>query len=181
MHLSDLGLLGNALRTWHRIEALRKDPYCGYITIRARDKQSRWFVPVCHSDWEIYSSAGGKHYFTYGQELQRIWEDGGPDSSAFYFQEIPHPGSIRVANIEVGRIDFAPYFGLAGYIERYTTEPVRGIRERNRELTGLALSKTLEHVLRPESIEELYGIWDRYPEAIIEATEFSHRVGKEKK
>ena len=98
---------------------------------------------------------------------------GGPGEQGFFFQEVPSPGLLRNANLEAGCFEGV---GLSVVAERFTTNPVRGIRERGLTYQGLRATHFMWS-LRPDSLEMLQDIWLEHPAAIIEATEFSRPVG----
>lgn len=162
--LSKRGLLGNFLRSWETPLDVEWSGYSGYLTIRARQKQSPWFVPVVFP--------GCLH-----SQLAEIAVQGGPGAEGFYFQEIPDPGLRRAANVEARILDT----GLYLHIECNTFNPLRGIATsqppRTIPFDGLSAVMKLKQSLRPESVEMLNDIWERYPSVTIEATEFGARCG----
>lgn len=159
--LSRAGLLGNFLRQWDTLLDLTMSDYSGWLTIRARAKQSEWFIAAVESGMVR-------------DALRNILLRGGPPASAFFFQEIPEPGTPRMANIEAMR---DAHRHTICYIENDTTEPVRGIRDRCLPVYGAAALMQLRRFLSPTSYDDLQAIWDQYPDAIIEATEFAVPVG----
>jgi hypothetical protein len=167
-NLSQRGLLGNFFKSYQTLEELEASGYQGFLTIRARDKQSKWFVPVTTpkpqspGDPDIYS------------ELYAIKTAGGPGPESFYFQQIPSPDTKRVANIEASYI----LGKFAAYIETDTMEPVRGIRERAPLYYDLEARMKLQSRLSAYSMDTLDELWAAYPGSIIEAVEFSAACGE---
>lgn len=162
--LLETGCYGNYLKTWQTLHDLTMSGYTGWLTIRAREKGSPWFVSEVHSG-EPLSMA-----------LQAIRLRGGPAQEAFYFQQVPNPGAHRVMNLE-GGYDSIDTFELDLVIETDVTTPVRGIRERGRRVKGAVAWATLRSRLHPGSVDDLISLWESYPDAIIEATEFSSPCG----
>ncbi len=162
MSLSNRGRLGNYLRSWDTAEQAIADGYQGFITIRARAKQSPWFVPVVGINPACWRLA-----------FNEIRDKGGPGPAEFYVQEIPAPGTLRVMNLEAHLTER----GLEMTYEGYTTNPLRGIHGRGRPIAGLAAVIMLKAMVTNASWEMLGEIWDEHPTSIIEATEFSTPVG----
>ncbi len=96
-----------------------------------------------------------------------------------FIQEIPCPDARRVIQFEAM---LGPGWPGAGagvelFYELESTEPVRGIRERCKTASGLMAQSLLRTYLSEASYETLMGIWDQYPTAIVEFTEFSAPCG----
>lgn len=162
--LSQRGLLGNYLRTFGTLpEAYKSKAPC--FTIRSTSKQSPYFVPVVERN----------KLLTTVHELYKA----GAYAHDIYFQGIPAPDTNRVIQFEAM---LGPQWDGAGagvelFYELDTTQPVRGIRERCKTASGLKAQVILRTLLEPRSYDTLMDIWDRYPTAIIEASEFSRPVG----
>lgn len=156
--LSQAGLLGNFLRTWKSVDDVPED--VPWLTIQSTLPASPNFVPVVFQ-------------FSLTQEVNRLRE-AGVSPETIYYREIPHPDAGRVANIEVMLDDRC---GMYLHLEPNTTNPVRGIRERTRPLYGAAARVVLKDVIGEESYEQLYALWEHYPNAVIEATQFSIACG----
>jgi hypothetical protein len=159
--LSRAGRLGNYLRSWDTPAAVEASGYRGFLTIRSRTPSSRWFVAEVH-------------YLDLERVLGKIARCGGPDASAFYFQEVPAPGTRRIANLEAMLTER----GVFLYFERDTMNPVRGIRERGSCVDGgLRAQAVLRSLLSPGSYDTLQEIWSEHPTSIIEATEWAAPCG----
>lgn len=157
--LSQAGVLGNYLRTWPSMtEALASN--VPWLTIQGTTPASEYFVPVVRRDDLIKTVCG-------------LWDRGATEAD-IYYREIPDPQARRVANIEVMLDDSC---GMYLHLETETTNPVRGIRERTKPLYGPGARLMLKAVIGEQSYETLYALWENYPTAIIEATQFSRSCG----
>lgn len=105
-------------------------------------------------------------------ELAIIELSGGGGPENYFFQQIPDPASVRNMNLE-GMLSER---SMSLYFERFTTSPVRGIRDRARFVEGLVALEAFK-LLEMSSQETLRDIWAQYPDSIIEATEFDRPVG----
>jgi len=156
--LSQAGLLGNFLRTWKYVDDIPGD--VPWLTIQSTITASPNFVSVVSK-------------FSLARELDALKQAGVPEETV-YFREIPDPQARRVANIEVMLDDLC---GMYLHLEPETVNPVRGIRERTSPLYGASARVTLKAVIGEESYETLYDLWEHYPTAVIEATQFSRSCG----
>ncbi len=163
-NLSQRGLLGNFLPVWNDIDAALASG-CQWFTIQSHQKESPWFEAIV-GIYQLKSHAAGM--------ISR-----GAPAKEMYFREIPPPDTIR-------KIQFEAYLGpsWAGdgsgvnlFYELDTTKPVRGIRERCSTASGLKAQAILRAYLEPSGYDTLMDIWDRYPTAIVEASEFGTAVG----
>lgn len=152
--LSRQGRCGNVLRSWDRTRDI--PPEVHWLGIRSRENASPCFV----------AEVARKHL---EREIRRL----ATDRERLYFQEIPAPGSERVANLEAMPCEG----GLYIHLETQATLPVRGIRERTRPWQGAAGRVMLRAAVGEESYETLCELWDKYPDHIIEATQFSRACG----
>lgn len=157
LNLSRSGKLGNYLRIWDNYKDVYKEKDSFFVTVRSRLIQSSFFIPVVPKQQVTIVAA-------------LIEKSIGLNS--VYFQEIPNPDIQRTFNLE-GMWD---NYGLYLTYERETTEPLRGIRERGISAKGLKAHAVM-NMLRPSSKEMLENIWENYPTAIIEASEFAFPVG----
>ena len=170
--LSQAGLLGNYLRAWDTRDALEASRYRGWVTIRAKDKQSPHFVPWAHTL--------GKHQDYPSVDCALLlMKINGADLDRVYFQEVPGPAAYRPIQFEamLGPTWQGAGVGVELFYELDTTNPLRDIRERCRTATGLVSQALLRTRLDPAGYDTLTDIWDRHPTATIEATQFSEPVG----
>jgi hypothetical protein len=165
--LSAAGVLGNTLRSWSGLKDLAASGYRGGLTIRCNEAQSKWFVP-----WTSTGHLPGRWGITQVEfDLAKLTAKSRLPESFFYLQEVPSQDTIRVANIEA--MPRSEYL----HLETNTREPVRGIRERTKPLYSTTARIVLRSAISEESYDTLEAIWDNYPTAIIEATEFPRVVG----
>ncbi len=155
--LSAAGMLGNTFRSWPTAAVCRAE-YNGWVTVRALEASNKaLFIPEIHIN-RIKSINRGA-----------------------YLQEVPPPGTHRVANLEAGYIGGVSDPGLH---VRYTTGNARNLRhdldEAGRDVRGAVAARVLREVAGPD-VEDLYNLWDRYPDAVVEASVFGCRVGVENK
>lgn len=154
--LSARGLLGNRFRTWETPEEVWG--YDGWLTARARVKASGKFLPV-----------------VWGPELCLALKIAGIAPREVYFEEIPDPGTGRRLNIELSRSH--EYWWLTHGKPGLDLNVRHDLEQNGRLLTGQVADLFLKRHLRPESMEMLQGIFDAYPDAIVEATEWCQPVG----
>lgn len=162
--LSERGLLGNYLRSWRSVDDfldygfLDYGQVCEWLTIRNLIPGATGFSAVVHRN-SIHATIA-------------LMVATGSRKEDLYFQEIPAPRLRRNWNIEA----ILTTRGVSLFYEQNTTQPVRGIRERGAYADGLKAQAVLRS-MEPESYDTLMEIWETYPEAVIEATEFSEQVG----
>lgn len=164
IELSRAGKLGNAFYQWATIEDLVDSKYRGWLTIRSYTKDSPFFTPVTHT-----------------KELKKLIPNlmrKGAKLSDLYFQEIPPPGTMRSVNAEAG-------FVVGGLAVKFTVGTDLNLRHAleqfGKEVTGVQAWQVLRNTLDEDSLEELLALWDEYPDAIIEFSEFESRVGVKRK
>ena len=157
--LSNAGRLGNFLRSWNSLMEALEDPYEGPYTLRNHVPGSPHFVPVCMTAEDLLRA------------VKRLYDDGARLED-MYVTEIPDSAMLRNFNIEAMLTEY----GVVMSFDKDTTDPVRGIRERGTFAEGLRAAAVLQ-ALQPDSREMLDAIWDEYPSAVIEATEFAGPVG----
>ena len=179
--LSQAGKLGNFLRTWGTLRALRASGYCGWITIQSKDKQSPYFVPWAHTGLggAVLVGAGLAVFPSVENEVRDLL-DKGARREQMYFREVPAPDARRTIQFEAM---LGPQWqgGGAGVELCYELDSVmalRGIRERGKNVSGCTAQLILRRYLSPASYEALHEIWGAYPDSIIEFTEFSKKCGK---
>ena len=162
--LSDMDLLGNRLQIWQTAKEMYASGHSQHITIRGRKASAPGFIGVTSPvTWE-------EDFANRAKELKIDL-----DIKDYYFQEIPPPNEIRPANFEIGYAPFAP--GMVLYMETDTDRPLRGISSRVPGIIGVQAKLQLYSVIKQESKLMLESIWEKYPHAIIEASEFRHRHG----
>jgi len=127
--LSAAGLLGNTFRSFKDWAALEASGYRGWLGVRSRTASDKaLFIPEVH-----YS----------GIPLGTL------RSSAVYFQEVPLPGTYRVANLEAGYMGGVSRPGLH---LRYTTGDARNLRhsldERGKDVHGAQAARVLRELDR---------------------------------
>jgi len=173
--LSQAGWLGNFLRIFDTLGEVHDAGYRGWLIIRSHVKQSPHFVP-----WVSCNMQAPTGYPTLEEAVDRLLGEDA-DSRMMYFSEVPAPAARRVIQFEAM---LAPTWqgsswgGVDLFYELDSTLPVRGIRERCLTAGGLKAQQILRTLLRPSSYDTLMDIWERFPTAMIEATEFSEPVGE---
>jgi hypothetical protein len=166
--LSDADALGNHLQIWYTAKDMYDSGHSQHITIRGRKASTPGFVGVTSPvTWEEDFAARQKEI-----GIPCKIED-------YYFQEIPPPNELRPANFEIGPAPYAP--GMVLYMETETDRPLRGISGRVPGIVGAQAKLQLYSTIRQDSKLMLEEIWEKYPHAIIEASEFRHRHGIMKK
>ena len=172
--LSQAGKLGNFLRTWKDIDAVEQAGYRGWLTIQSKDKQSPHFVP-----WAAYKLTVDHPGYMNADEAVQWLLGRGARREQMYFREVPGPNARRTIQFEamLGPKWQGAGSGVELFYELDSTLPLRDIRERCKTADGAIAQRILRETMSPTSYETLTDLWDRYPTAIIEATEFSERVG----
>jgi hypothetical protein len=146
------GLLGNRPRTWPTYEALLASGYVGTVTIRsvgAAGGKTRYRVPLAEVP-----------------EYLKTWV-GTPT-----FNESA-PDDMLVIQGEVMRSE-------TGLVLAYDTTPdmpMNVARHQFRTAGPLYAKLLLDHHLSPASRDDLNAIWDLYPDAVIEFSTYSVKVG----
>lgn len=174
--LSQAGQLGNFLRTWDALADVEQANYYGWLTIQSKDKQSPHFIPWVTNGLAAFGKWSG--YQTARQGAAALMRNGAKRES-MYFREVPGPNAARILQFEAMLSPTWPGAGTGVDLcyETGSTEPLRGIRERGKSAYGLMAQTVLRTLLHPTSYDTLQDIWERYPTAIIEATEFSEPCG----
>ena len=169
LRLSATGVLGNSLRTWNDYPKFISEKFDGRITIRNRNRQSKFMVPTLYSR-DIDTVL-----------LKMIKQ--GADINTMYIQEVPHLDGCRDVKCQgCGRLMNAEIMRTERYISMiYGTHPNLSLRQdvlRNgKKLDGILAVDMIKRVGGIECYDCLQSIWDRFPDAIIEFTVFSSRVG----
>lgn len=179
--LSQRGLLGNYLRSWATLQDLEASGYRGWVTIRSRDKQSPHFVPWAFVGLLDRGMFVDKEWITFPStyNARRDLLDKGAKLEGLYFQEVPSPVAHRPIQFEAlpGPQWQGAGFGIELFYETATNNPLRDIRERCKTADGVTAQSLLRYCLDPCGYDTLMDIWDRYPTATIEATQFSEPTG----
>jgi hypothetical protein len=163
--LDAAGKLGNHFQSWPNWVSLIHEGDGEWITIRN-------LVP--NSPLMVLESGPG--LWKWKADLNDLLRRGAK-SSDLYFQEIPAPDNRRVINFEVRRSpEYLWMLWATGQ------QPLRTDLEQNGHIaSGLAALEILRFYLDHEDFEQLDAIWDRWPNAIVEATRWSQRVGVDHK
>lgn len=194
--LSAAGLLGNTFRQWDTLAEMESSGYQGFVTVRSRKaSDKRLFIPVIDAD--LLRGDGGPEH----DVGLFIVQTGLPTKSGrlltpgtwlfhcllkdVYFQEVPPPDTGRIINLEAARTPFKGHLDPAGrnqaglYVRYSLFSPLNlrhDLEQNGQDAEGVAAHVILRDFLQ-EDVDVLWDIWDRYPDAVIEATRFSVPVG----
>lgn len=177
--IQSAGLLGNYFRMWDTVSAVADADYHGCLTVRSKQASDKaLFIPVVHSDavWQDGDYlAINEHPAIGGYRLHSKMSD-------VYLQECPAPDAGRIINLEAS-MGHAGAIGSARdgllYVKYALNDPTNlrhSLEQNGQEATGIEAINVLRRFLQ-EDRTQLYDIWDKYPDAVIEASRFTKRVG----
>jgi hypothetical protein len=175
------GLLGNYFRMWNTVQEVRDAGYTGWLTVRARRASDRaLFIPAVHSD-SIWGGISGHKLWIAPKRGVDLWNSHSAMSDV-YLQEIPAPDTGRVINLEAepGMNGWKAKADDSRLYVKYALNDPQNLRhslEQNGVVARGLQAWAVLHQYLAEDIDQLYDIWDRHPDATIEASRFTSRVG----
>lgn len=156
------GALGNHFESWPCLtRAFLDGKHTQWVTIRSLVANSPFMVPVAGPGYAAWKAAAEELV-----ERGARWED-------MYFQEIPAPGNTRTINFEVYRNHH--YLWLTWGTGQINLR--QDLEENGQVDSGLRALTILNFHLDDEDWQQLNDIWDRWPNATIEASRWTQRVG----
>lgn len=159
--LYESGAFGNKLRTWNDLSSLMRDDYCGGVVMRYK------------------GAGGGTEYPRYGQEIPKAevadtvqaWVSAGASRESIRFNEAAWDDKLIIQG-EVMRSQEH----LSLFYSREKTK-MREALKRGLQVEGLRAMMLLRHALSPASYDDVEALIERYPDAVIEFSAYSHNVG----
>ncbi|WP_321471034.1 hypothetical protein [uncultured Paludibaculum sp.] len=175
------GLLGNYFRMWDTVQEVYRARYdFDWLTVRARQSSdSKLFIPAIMS----HNIKQSDKYLlrVFARTWKTLWRTHCKMADV-YLQEIPAPNTGRIINLEAS-------MGLNGwkakgedadlYVKYTLNDPTNlrhSLEQRGQVVRGLRAWHLLRHYLEGD-LGQLTDIWDRYPDATIEASRFTRPVG----
>lgn len=157
LELAAAGLAGTRVRHWDTLEEVRADHYTGPLIVRSRSPNSPFMLPdVPNAEAEV--------------RLSELLAAGATAQSLYWSARPPNHG--RLLNAEV-------WDGPLGVYLHWSREQtnLRDALRTGSHAEGIAARLILRDSLWPDSLDELYDLWHRYPGAVIELTAFDCQMG----
>lgn len=156
--LASAGLLGNQMPSWPDAESAIRDGHTGEVMVRCKEPDSplmRPNVPVRDAE----------------RVIGEFVASGKPRGQFYLTWMSPYVG--RLLNAEAWRAPGGLYLNYS----RSQTHLRDALDHDGHHAEGLRAVLILQGACDPNSMDDLRGIWERYPDAVIELTAFDRQIG----
>lgn len=156
--LYERGQFGNRLKTWKDVESLLESGYSSPVVLRYAGKGGQW----CE----------------YGVKPENVletvskWECEGADRGRVKYSELADDSRLIVQGEVQRSTDFLDL--------RYSREPLpmrKALARSQSHISGLAALTMLRAYIDPSSLDDLWSLFDRFPDSVIEFSVWGMDVG----